>query len=174
MGGRGSNSSLSSQTAQEKLFEKEQKIKARERELNDILRDSDEWSIRHPSPEIAAEKEKLKEELKEIQEKRRSLPTLTYYVANTETGKIDKVSVDNKEEQYYGAEIRSIAKSAKISDEQALSYYQSISGKYKAFESKKQAENYIKSANRKVTAQDEENWRKKVRRAQKMITYDDI
>lgn len=172
MGGRGGNSDLSSQSTQEKLFEREQEISARKKELNDILRDSDEWSIRHPSPEIAAEQKKLNAKLEEIKEKRRNLPNLTFYVANTETGKVDKFTVDNKGEYYYSAEIRAIAKAIGKSDDIALDYSQN--GKIKSFESKKQAESYIKIRNQKFTAKDEEKWRKKVRMAQKMITYDDI
>lgn len=173
MGGRGGNSGLSlSQTTQEELFEREQEIKARKRELNDILRDSDEWSTRRPSPEIAAEQKKLNEELEQIREKRINLPTLTFYVVNTETEKIEKVTVDNKGSHHYSPEIRAIAKATGKIDEIALDYSQS--GKVKSFESKKQAENYTKSTNRKVTAEDGERWRKKVRRAQRMITYDNF
>ena len=172
MGGRGGNSGLSSQSTQEKLFEREREISARKKELNDILRDSDEWSIRNPSPEIAAEQKKLNAELEEIKEKRRNLPNLTFYVVNTETEKIEKVTVDNKGSHHYSPEIRAIAKATGKVDEIALDYSQS--GKVKSFESKKQAENYTKSTNRKVTAEDGERWRKKVRRAQRMITYDNF
>ena len=158
--------------SQVELFEREQEIKSRKRELNNILKNSDEWSVRRPSPEIAMELKKLSEELEQIKKDRRSLPALTYYVAVVESGEIIKATVDNAGRHYYSAKIRAIVEATGNEDWKghALCEY----GEADAFESEKQAKDFIKAKTRKVTEEDLKKWHEKVDEAQKMIVYDEF